>query len=313
MDPLLKNSETESNFFIKSFFESLSNFVKNVKIEIKDIFELLNYPCVYHNNKKKFSISDYEDYKNSATTNIISKIDKKNIDNFRQYQNKLEKILENIKTLNEKYKMDVPLLFIIENLITLHLINEYKINNIVKKIQDHNISMPELSSDLPNDLIQTLEVEEDENQTDLYDRVKEANSLSINSYAVKQLIENANIRINFSKIEEPNRERYFNTSQMKYSASYLNKSYDSAIFKTEKDEKKFDEINLSEGQNNLIDSMMREEEISSIHHINDKQDNVNTIPNKTDEKQNIIENIGLSEETLKLLNLLPKKKKEEDS
>ncbi|CDU20291.1 hypothetical protein YYC_00303 [Plasmodium yoelii 17X] len=308
MDPLMKNSETESNFFIKSFFESLSNFVKNVKIEIKDIFELLNYPCVYHNNKKKFSINDYEDHKNSITTNIISKIDKKNIDNFRQYQNKLEKILENIKMLNEKYKMDVPLLFIIENLITLHLINEYKINNIVKKIQDHNISMPELSSDLPNNLIQTLEVEEDENQNYLYDRLKETNNLSINSYAVKQLIENANIRINFSKIEEPNKERYFNTNQIKYSANYLNKSYDSGIFKTEKDE-----INLSEEPNNLIDSMMKEDEISSIHHTNEKQDNVNTIPNKIDEKQNIIENIGLSEETLKLLNLLPKKKKEEDN
>ncbi|EAA20626.1 hypothetical protein [Plasmodium yoelii yoelii] len=204
--------------------------------------------------------------------------------------------------------MDVPLLFIIENLITLHLINEYKINNIVKKIQDHNISMPELSSDLPNNLIQTLEVEEDENQNYLYDRLKETNNLSINSYAVKQLIENANIRINFSKIEEPNKERYFNTNQIKYSANYLNKSYDSGIFKTEKDE-----INLSEEPNNLIDSMMKEDEISSIHHTNEKQDNVNTIPNKIDEKQNIIENIGLSEETLKLLNLLPKKKKEEDN
>ncbi|EWC74464.1 hypothetical protein C923_04859 [Plasmodium falciparum UGT5.1] len=143
MNTSLSNNENENNFFIKSFFESLSNFIKNIKIEIKDTFELLNYPCVYQNSKKKFSVSENEDYKNSLTTNVISKIDKKNIENFRVYQKELHNILQNIKTFNEKYKLDVPLLSIMENLIILHLINEYKINNIVKKIQEHNIPMPE--------------------------------------------------------------------------------------------------------------------------------------------------------------------------
>ncbi|CRH01596.1 conserved Plasmodium protein, unknown function [Plasmodium relictum] len=264
------NNENENNYFVISFFESLSNFIKNVKIEIKDTFELLNYPCVYQNCKKKFSVNENEDFKNSLTTNVISKVDKKNIENFRAYKKELHNMLQDVKIFNEKYKMDMPLMFIVENLVTLHLINEYKINNIVKKIQEHNIIMPELNSDLPDYLIHTIEVDDNDNPSELIPKIRETNSLSIHNHMIKQLLENSEIKINFSKLNEINDENFFNTNRLKYISNCNVKSNDLLSYKKEED---------------------------------------NKIPHKKEEKNNIIENIGLSEETLKLLNLLPKKRK----
>ncbi|SBS85764.1 conserved Plasmodium protein, unknown function [Plasmodium ovale] len=319
MNSSLKGTESESNFFIRSFFESVSNFIKNVKIEIKDVFELLNYPCVYQNCKKKFSINENEDYKNSLATSVISKIDKKNIENFRHYQRELESMLQNVKLFNEKYKMDVPLLFIMENLITLHLINEYKINSIVKKIQDHNIAMPELNSDLPSYLIQAVEVDENENNNVLYDKVREIKSLSINNHVVKDLLENTDIRINFSKLRELNEERYFHSNVVKYISSYMNKSNDSVASKMEgDDEKTRDGWKAEEGGygldgKNMDDAIRDDIHNNVVQQKNEEQSNKNmSVCKMEEEKKSIIEDIGLSEETLKLLNLLPKKRKTDD-
>ncbi|GAW82079.1 hypothetical protein, conserved [Plasmodium gonderi] len=314
MNSSLASIENESNFFIKSFFESLSNFIKNVKIEIKDVFELLNYPCVYQNCKKKFSLDENEDYKNSLATNVISKIDKKNIENFRQYQNELQNMLENIKLFNEKYKMDVPLLFIIENLITLHIINEYKIDNIVKKIQDHNIVMPELKSDLPSYLVQALEIEENENYGELCRKLSETSNLSINNIVVKDLLENSHVRINLSKLQEHNKENYFHSTRLKYSSSYNSKSNDFVAFKKEDDEGGEDGSALCmyrDGEESGLSRVMKEDERDPLE-LKNEEDTNNMSVRKKEEKQNIIENIGLSEETLKLLNLLPKKRKTEE-
>ncbi|CRG95202.1 conserved Plasmodium protein, unknown function [Plasmodium gallinaceum] len=270
MNSSLKNNEDENNYFVISFFESLSNFIKNVKIEIKDIFELLNYPCVYQNCKKKFSVSENEDFKNTLATNVISKVDKKNIENFRAYKKELHNMLQNVKIFQEKYKMDIPLMFIVENLVTLHLINEYKINNIVKKIQEHNIVMPELNSDLPDYLIHTIEVDDNENFNELLPKIRENNSLSIHNNVLKQLLESSEIKINFSKMGDINDENFNHSNRLNYISNYNVKSNGFIPFKKEEN---------------------------------------NNLPHKIEEKSNIIENIGLSEETLKLLNLLPKKRK----
>ncbi|CAA9989838.1 conserved Plasmodium protein, unknown function [Plasmodium knowlesi strain H] len=317
MNSSIKGIENESNFFIKSFFESLSNFIKNVKIEIKDVFELLNYPCVYQNCKKKFSISENEEYKSTLETNVISKIDKKNIENFQQYQKELQKMLENIKEFNEKYRMDVPLLFIIENLITLHLINEYKINNIVRKIQDHNIAMPELKSDLPSYLVQTLEVEESENDGELGRKLSETSNLSINNSVVKDLLETSHVRINLSKLREQNEENYFHAGRPVYSSSYNSKSNDLLTFKKEENGGGEDAHGGGGGvhstvgeESNLAHMMMKVDERGLAQH-RDEEDPSNMSVRKKEEKKSIIENIGLSEETLKLLNLLPQKRKAE--
>ncbi|KJP86266.1 hypothetical protein AK88_04080 [Plasmodium fragile] len=307
MNSSLKGIENESNFFIKSFFESLSNFIKNVKIEIKDVFELLNYPCVYQNCKKKFSISENEDYKSTLETNVISKIDKKNIENFQQYQKELQNMLENIKGFNDKYRMDVPLLFIIENLITLHLINEYKINNIVKKIQDHNIAMPELKSDLPSYFVQTLEVEESENDGELGRKLSETSNLSINNSIVKDLLETSHVRINLSKLREHNEENYFHPGRPVYSSSYNSKSNDPLTFKKEEEGAG---VHTVGEENSLAHVMMKVDEKGLAQH-RDAEDPSNMSVRKKEEKKSIIENIGLSEETLKLLNLLPQKRKAE--
>ncbi|SOV81422.1 conserved Plasmodium protein, unknown function [Plasmodium sp. gorilla clade G3] len=307
MNMLLSNNENENNFFIKSFFESLSNFIKNIKIEIKDIFELLNYPCVYQNSKKKFSVSENDDYKNSLTTNVISKIDQKNIENFRVYQKELHNILQNIKTFNEKYKMDVPLLSIIENLIILHLINEYKINNIVKKIQEHNIPMPELNSDLPDYLIPTLELEENQNEANLNVSISDINNLSINNNAVKHILENAQLKVNFSKLFKLNEENHLNSSSINPSSDFNEKSDELTIYKKDDKIHKFphdlkEEINNDRNENEYLNRSYTSE--------NEKR---TFMTRKNEEKVNLIENIGLSEETLKLLNLLPKKRKNDQN
>ncbi|GAB67573.1 hypothetical protein PCYB_121410, partial [Plasmodium cynomolgi strain B] len=287
-------------------------------IEIKDVFELLNYPCVYQNCKKKFSISENEDYKGTLETNVISKIDKKNIENFQQYQKELQNMLENIKVFNEKYRMDVPLLFIIENLISLHLINEYKINNIVKKIQDHNIAMPELKSDLPSYFVQTLEVEERENESEgeLGRKLSEMSNLSINNSVVKDLLETSHVRINLSKLREQNEENYFHAGRPVYSSSYNSKSNDLLAFKKE------EEGGGSRGGGAAAAGGGDEDapggggvhtagEENSLAQHRDEEDPSNMSVRKKEEKKSIIENIGLSEETLKLLNLLPQKRKAE--
>ncbi|ANQ09525.1 Uncharacterized protein PCOAH_00040910 [Plasmodium coatneyi] len=316
MNSSLKGIENESNFFIKSFFESLSNFIKNVKIEIKDVFELLNYPCVYQNCKKKFSISENEDYKSTLETNVISKIDKKNIENFQQYQKELQNMLQNIKELNDKYRMDVPLLFIIENLITLHLINEYKINNIVRKIQDHNIAMPELKSDLPSYFVQTLEVEESENDGELGRKLSETSNLSINNSVVKDLLETSHVRINLSKLREQDEENYFHAGRRPvYSSTYNSKANDLLAFKKEEtgggeDTPGGGGIHTVGEENSLAHVMMKGDERGLPQH-RDEEDPSNMSVRKKEEKKSIIENIGLSEETLKLLNLLPQKRKAE--
>ncbi|CAG9473151.1 conserved Plasmodium protein, unknown function [Plasmodium vivax] len=316
MNSSLKGIENESNFFIKSFFESLSNFIKNVKIEIKDVFELLNYPCVYQNCKKKFSISENEDYKNTLETNVISKIDKKNIENFQQYQKELQNMLENIKVFNEKYKMDVPLLFIIENLITLHLINEYKINNIVKKIQDHNIAMPELKSDLPSYFVQTLEVEESENDGELGRKLSETSNLSINNSVVKDLLETSQVRINLSKLREHNEENYFHAGRPVYTSSYNSKSNDLLAFKKEEEEEgggggDGDGDGEEDAPGGGGAHTVGEENSLAQHREEEDLSNMSVRKKEEEEKKSIIENIGLSEETLKLLNLLPQKRKAE--
>ncbi|CAC9699106.1 conserved Plasmodium protein, unknown function [Plasmodium sp. DRC-Itaito] len=307
MNTSLSNNENENNFFIKSFFESLSNFIKNIKIEIKDIFELLNYPCVYQNSKKKFSVGENEDYKNSVTTNVISKIDKKNIENFRVYQNELHNLLENIKTFNEKYKMDVPLLSILENLIILHLINEYKINNIVKKIQEHNIPMPELNCDLPDYLIPTLELEENENESNLNVSISEINNLSINNNAVKHILENAQLKVNFSKLFKLNEENHLHSSSINPSSDLNEKSEELTIYK--KDDKIH---NLTFDIKEEINNERNEDHYLNRSYNNEDQKHT-LLTRKKEEKVNIIENIGLSEETLKLLNLLPKKRKNDQN
>ncbi|SOV24533.1 conserved Plasmodium protein, unknown function [Plasmodium sp. DRC-Itaito] len=303
MNTSLSNNENENNFYIKCFFESLSNFIKNIKIEIKDIFELLNYPCVYHNCKKKFSVSENDDYKNSLTTNVISKIDKKNIENFKVYQKELHNILQNIKTFNEKYKMDVPLLSIIENLIILHLINEYKINNIVKKIKEHNIPMPESNSDLPDYIIPTLELEENQNKSNLNVSISEINNLSIKNNAVKHILENAQIKVNFSKLFKLNEENHLNSSSINPSSDLNEKTNELNIYK------KDDQINkLTNAIKEDINNETNEDQYLNRSYNNENEKH-NLRTSKNDEKANPIENIGLSEETLKLLNLLPKKRK----
>ncbi|CDO66280.1 conserved Plasmodium protein, unknown function [Plasmodium reichenowi] len=307
MNTSLSNNENENNFFIKSFFESLSNFIKNIKIEIKDIFELLNYPCVYQNSKKKFSVSENEDYKNSLTTNVISKIDKKNIENFRVYQKELHNILQNIKTFNEKYKLDVPLLSIIENLIILHLINEYKINNIVKKIQEHNIPMPELNSDLPDYLIPTLELEENQNESNLNVSISEINNLSINNNAVKHILENAQLKVDFSKLVKLNGENHLNSSSINPSSDLNEKSDELTIYK--KDDKIH---NLTHDIKEEINNERNEGQYLNRSY-NNEDEKQTLMTSKKEEKVNLIQNIGLSEETLKLLNLLPKKRKNDQN
>ncbi|ETW16719.1 hypothetical protein PFFVO_04381 [Plasmodium falciparum Vietnam Oak-Knoll (FVO)] len=307
MNTSLSNNENENNFFIKSFFESLSNFIKNIKIEIKDTFELLNYPCVYQNSKKKFSVSENEDYKNSLTTNVISKIDKKNIENFRVYQKELHNILQNIKTFNEKYKLDVPLLSIMENLIILHLINEYKINNIVKKIQEHNIPMPELNSDLPDYLIPTLELEENQNESNLNVSISEINNLSINNNAVKHILENAQLKVDFSKLVKLNGENHLNSSSINPSSELNEKSDELTLYK--KDDKIH---NLTHDIKEEINNERNEDQYLNRSHNNEDEKHT-LMTSKKEEKVNLIQNIGLSEETLKLLNLLPKKRKKDQN
>ncbi|ETW28365.1 hypothetical protein PFAG_04834 [Plasmodium falciparum Santa Lucia] len=307
MNTSLSNNENENNFFIKSFFESLSNFIKNIKIEIKDTFELLNYPCVYQNSKKKFSVSENEDYKNSLTTNVISKIDKKNIENFRVYQKELHNILQNIKTFNEKYKLDVPLLSIMENLIILHLINEYKINNIVKKIQEHNIPMPELNSDLPDYLIPTLELEENQNESNLNVSISEINNLSINNNAVKHILENAQLKVDFSKLVKLNGENHLNSSSINPSSELNEKSDELTLYK--KDDKIH---NLTHDIKEEINNERNEDQYLNRSHNNEDEKHT-LMTSKKEEKVNLIQNIGLSEETLKLLNLLPKKRKNDQN
>ncbi|SOS80602.1 conserved Plasmodium protein, unknown function [Plasmodium sp. gorilla clade G1] len=307
MNTSLSNNENENNFFIKSFFESLSNFIKNIKIEIKDTFELLNYPCVYQNSKKKFSVSENEDYKNSLTTNVISKIDKKNIENFRVYQKELHNILQNIKTFNEKYKLDVPLLSIMENLIILHLINEYKINNIVKKIQEHNIPMPELNSDLPDYLIPTLELEENQNESNLNVSISEINNLSINNNAFKHILENAQLKVDFSKLVKLNGENHLNSSSINPSSELNEKSDELTLYK--KDDKIH---NLTHDIKEEINNERNEDQYLNRSHNNEDEKHT-LMTSKKEEKVNLIQNIGLSEETLKLLNLLPKKRKNDQN
>ncbi|VWU49873.1 conserved protein, unknown function [Hepatocystis sp. ex Piliocolobus tephrosceles] len=320
------DSEFESNFFIKSFFESLSNFVRNVKIEIKDVFELLNYPCVYQNCKKKFSINENEDYKNVLETHVISKKDKKNIENFRLYQKELQTMLKNIKQFHEKYKLDIPLSFILENIIILHLINEYKIKNIVEKIKNHNIAMPVLNSDLPNYLIQAIDKEKEENNeyNEFYEKVKEGNSLSINNYAVQNMLKYTDIKINLSKLNMSNNERYV-LDEFKYTPDKYVKETNEYIT-TKIKERTYSETEKDTGattahQISMIDATYKTKEKSledlyNISNDNEKHtpnkvntNNNNNIIHKTEEETNPIENIGLSEETLKLLNLLPKKRK----
>lgn len=269
MNSSLNSDEHDrNNIAVVSFCDSLSSFLKNVKIESKDVFELLNYPCVFQNYKRRVNGSDRDHLQNSFKTNVISKIDKKNIEKLREQKRQLHRTLLYTKSLYRKYKLGFSLKRIFEILITYHLIIENKINNIVRKIQEHNIVLPELNSDLPYFLINTIEVEEPEeeeiNRNEYIPKVSELNSLSIHDGVLRYFLEKRDLRVNLEKLSEYYDEPYAYAESVQ-KESILNNS------------------------------------VKSNHSLY-----YNPTPEKPKEEKCVIQDLGLSEETLKLLNILPK-------
>lgn len=264
---LQSEEHDQNNIAIVSFCDSLSSFLKNVKIESKDVFELLNYPCVFQNFKRRVNGSDRDPLQHSFQTNVISKIDKKNIEKLREHKRQLHRILVYTKSLNRKYKLRFSLKHIFEILVAFHLSIENKINNIVRKIQEHNIILPELNSDLPYFLINTVEIEEpieEITRNEYIPKVSELNSLSIHDGVLRYFLEKKGLRVNLKSLSEYYDEPYIYAESV-HKESILNQS------------------------------------VKSNHSIC-----YNPTPEKVKEETYVIHDLGLSEETLKLLNILPR-------
>ncbi|EWC74468.1 hypothetical protein C923_04863 [Plasmodium falciparum UGT5.1] len=164
-----------------------------------------------------------------------------------------------------------------------------------------------LNSDLPDYLIPTLELEENQNESNLNVSISEINNLSINNNAVKHILENAQLKVDFSKLVKLNGENHLNSSSINPSSELNEKSDELTLYK--KDDKIH---NLTHDIKEEINNERNEDQYLNRSHNNEDEKHT-LMTSKKEEKVNLIQNIGLSEETLKLLNLLPKKRKNDQN